>query len=46
MNTDNGYGEAACGHLAAAMVLAADEELTTAEWRAVNQHLTQCAACR
>src|SRR5579872_5232479 len=46
MNTDNRYGEAACGHLAAAMVLAADEELTTAGWRAVNQHLAQCAACR
>lgn len=46
MSTDNGYREAACGHLAAAMVLAADQELTTAEWRAVNQHLEQCAACR
>lgn len=46
MNTDDRYGEAACGHIAAAMVLAADDELTTAEWRAVNQHLEQCAACR
>jgi anti-sigma factor RsiW len=46
MNTENGYGEPACGDLAAALVLAADEELTTAEWQAVDQHLAQCAACR
>jgi anti-sigma factor RsiW len=46
MNTEDGYSEAACGHLAAALVLAADDELTTAEWRAVNHHLARCAACR
>ena len=46
MNTENGYGEPAYEDLAAALVLAADDELSTAEWQAVDQHLVQCTACR
>ena len=46
MNIENGHGDSACADFAAALVLAADDELTTAEWRAVERHLAQCAACR
>jgi len=38
--------EKACASLADSLVLAADDELTTAEWHAVEQHLEECPACR
>ena len=46
MNIEDGHCDPACANLAAALVLAADDELTTAEWRAVERHLSQCEACR
>jgi anti-sigma factor RsiW len=46
MNIENGHGDSACADFAEALVLATDNELTTAEWRAVERHLGQCAACR
>ena len=46
MNTEHGCSGATCRDLAAALVLAADDELSTAERRAVDHHLAQCADCR
>ncbi len=46
MTTENAGGRPVCAGLAAALVLAADNELSTAEWRAVERHLPQCPVCR
>jgi predicted anti-sigma-YlaC factor YlaD len=46
MNTENSDAQRVCASLAADLVLAADDELSTAEWRAVEQHLALCPACR
>jgi anti-sigma factor RsiW len=46
MRIENGHGDLACADLAAALVPAADNELTKAELGAVERHLAQCAACR
>jgi predicted anti-sigma-YlaC factor YlaD len=46
VNTENSDGQRVCASLAADLVLAADDELSTAEWRVVEQHLALCPACR
>jgi hypothetical protein len=46
MNIENGHGDMACADFAAALVLAADDELTEAELGVVELHLAKCSACR
>ena len=46
MNIENGHGDMACADFAAALLLAADDELTEAELGVVERHLAKCAACR
>lgn len=46
MNTENSDGQPVCASLAADLVLAADDELSPAKWRVVEQHLALCPACR
>ena len=46
MNIENGHRDMACADFAAALVLAADDELTEAELGVVERHLAKCAACR
>src|SRR5579863_3677279 len=46
MNTEYNDGQPACASLAAYLVLAADDELSTDESRVVEQHLAVCPACR
>src|SRR5579863_2664848 len=46
MNTEKAERPTGCSTVAAAMVLAADDELSESEWLVAEQHLGQCAACR
>jgi predicted anti-sigma-YlaC factor YlaD len=46
MNSEKAERPPDCSTVAAAMVLAADDELSKAEWLVVDQHLDHCATCR
>jgi predicted anti-sigma-YlaC factor YlaD len=46
MNAGRAERPTECATVAAAMVLAADDELSKAEWLVVETHLDQCAVCR
>ena len=46
MNIENVERPAECATAAAALVLAADDELGRAEWLVLEHHLEQCAECR
>src|SRR5690348_3712912 len=46
MNIENADCRRECATVAAALLMAADDELNKAEWLVVEQHLDRCAACR